>query len=104
MQTILDFFLPFPPGLNPRPTEAQTKAWDTLASHMSLRSFNSPNKKNSVDDDEDEEEDSFEIDVFSSKHCILHDSRILKRSIFQIHKLLIIIEYNFTNIYYYTRS
>jgi len=63
--------------LQPKPTETQIKAWDSLAQRL----FNRDVKvKKKGEEEEEEEEISDEFDVMACRHVILHEGRISKQS------------------------
>lgn len=69
------------PGLTPKLTEIQIKAWDTLASKLNVNTAKlTKSKSYTIEDGDEEDEDEVDCDVLSTKHCILHDSKVLKRS------------------------
>ena len=71
-------------GLNPKVNESQNKSWETLASRLSVKPSRPSKKSLTVEDEEEDDDDAIEVDIFASKHCILHESKISKRSDFHI--------------------
>ena len=70
-------------GPNPVFSKEQTTSWDNLAGKLTLGGKGST-KGGEGEGGEDEDNDMIEVDIFASRHCILKEGTLQKRSLHAI--------------------